>query len=318
MCSYMPRRCPPASGWPFVLVRAPFRGGFRNRGVLKSSVVRPRTSALTSFLSLPGSMGSVQELEQKAQELRSLSRHLDQQHRDLKRKAGAQSGPSPATPWVKGAALRVLALADFDVAVCMEYLRWKRRRADEAEVQTWCAALSTSDRQCLLDPPDDQPRVARQLAEARKFMKEKALVSWVQHQNRTRGIAPSPGAVLDEAAVTVGVTGRRSSRYKWLRRITKRWGGRKAVFRVGDRLSAEVFEHKAGGHSSGSLLPRQGRVLSVLAYAYQSVLCAARILGQGAVRFLGPLRLASLAGASNLDRLAAPLLGPQKRPWAWL
>lgn len=170
-------------------------------------------------------------------------REMTKRHANLRRKAKA-AAPASATPWMRSVALRVLALADSNFAAAVEYVRWKGRCTTSQEVQAWDAALSVDARQQLLDPPADQPREARQLAEARKFIAERLVVAWVRKQNVQRGIAPTPGAILNEFAGSAGPAGRRSSRHKWLRRLTGRWGGRKCVFGIGDQLTKESFEQK--------------------------------------------------------------------------
>jgi hypothetical protein len=147
---------------------------------------------------------------------------------------------------MRSVALRVLALAGSDVAVALEYLRWKGRPAEDADVRSWDAALLMDDRRNLLHPLADQPRAVRQLAEASKFMAERRVVAWVKHQNEQSGLAPTPGAIVAEFADSANPAKHRSSRYKWLRRVSSRWGGRKCVFGIGDQLSKDAFERKVG------------------------------------------------------------------------
>lgn len=217
---------------------------------------QPQLTILASLASPPGlrPMASLEELEARAQALRSALRSVSAEHSLLKRKAEVASGPPPPTPWVRSVALRVFALAESDFGVAVEYLGWKRRRGDADDVKAWFAALSPDGRCQLLAPLPSQPSAIRQLAEARKFMSERSLVRWVQRQNREKGIAPTPGAIVDQMAGVAGPAGRRSSRYKWLRRVSGRWGGRKCLFRVGDQLSDEIFRRKASGRSRGHTL----------------------------------------------------------------
>ena len=189
-------------------------------------------------------MASTEQLQRQAQELRSAMRELTRQQAKLKREAKATLPASP-TPWMRSVALKVFALAGDDACVAAEYLRWKGRSVSVAEMRALGAGLSEDDRQALVRPPVGEPRAARQLAEARKFIAERTVVTWVRQQNTERGIAPTPGAIIDEFASSAGPAGRRSSRHKWLRRLSSRWGGRKAVFRNGDQLPKEVLEHKA-------------------------------------------------------------------------
>lgn len=190
-------------------------------------------------------MDAVHRLEARARELRSSAREIARKQAGLKRKAKVAQGLAPATPWMRSVALRVLALAESDVEVAQQYIRWKGRHVQQDEVRAWDADLSADDRRHLLCPPVHQSCAARQLAEARKFFAERDVVAWVRRQNVDRGVAPTPGAIIDEFAQRAGPSGRRSSRHKWLRRVTGRWGGRKCIFAVGDQLSKETFDRKA-------------------------------------------------------------------------
>jgi hypothetical protein len=189
-------------------------------------------------------MASLGELERQARELRRRAREIEEKCLELKRKALPCPGPAAATPWVRAVALAVLALTDRDFAAAVEYVRWKGRGADEADVVAWCRAVPDADWQSLLHPPSGS-QSSRQLREARKFLDERKVVEWVKHQNEIKGIAPSPGVVLDEGAALAKPPGRRSSQYKWLRRVVGRWGGRKAVFSSGESLPAESLHRKA-------------------------------------------------------------------------
>jgi hypothetical protein len=84
----------------------------------------------------------------------------------------------------------------------------------------------------------------RQLAEARKFVAERKFACWVQHQSQVNIIAPTPGAIVDQATGVAGPDGVRSSRYKWVLRTAKRWGGTKCMFGIGEQLAGGTSESK--------------------------------------------------------------------------
>lgn len=73
----------------------------------------------------------------------------------------------------------------------------------------------------------------------------------MQSENKSKSLAPTPGAVIDKVAGSAGPNSRRSSRYKWLRRLCRRWGGRKCVFGNGDQLSPAMFDRKVGDYLHG-------------------------------------------------------------------
>ena len=121
----------------------------------------------------------------------------------------------------------------------------KKRRVSPDEVRGWCDWMSVRDRCNLTSPPPGEPRTMRQLAEARKFVAEKKLVAWVKQQNEERGLAPSPGLVLDHVPAELDFRGRRNERRRRVRRVMARWGGHKGIFAGGDRLPLGVLQEKA-------------------------------------------------------------------------
>ncbi len=190
-------------------------------------------------------MGSVAELQREADDLERQLKDLRAKTKE-KRKLEACSDASVlrATPWMRAVAVRALALTENDVAVAEAYVRSKGRGEGAEEIRAWRAALPSSEAAALLRPPEDQPRSARQTAEARKFVKEHGLVSWIVQQNKRKSIAPTPGAVLRQASVSGGSEAVAPSRYRWLRRLMRRWGGRKRNLRGSGQLTAEALRRK--------------------------------------------------------------------------
>lgn len=133
----------------------------------------------------------------KLADIRGQELQLARQVRELKKQM-EPAGPRPPTPRMQAVALRIFVISKFDVSVPLQYLRFQGRRADEADVRGWYAALSAGDRECLLLDQGGQPPQIRQLAEARKFLAERDIALWVQQQNRQKSIAPTPGAVLEQ------------------------------------------------------------------------------------------------------------------------
>ena len=201
---------------------------------------------------------SVEELERQAAELRRASRELGENISELRRKSKAEKVGLVATPWMQSVALRIFALAEFDASFPLQYLQTKGRPTEEQQLRVWLSELSPEDRRGLLSVPAGPCRALRQLTEARKFMGEASIVSWVRRQNEVKGIAPTPGAVIEHTAGIAGPSGHRRHKYKWLRRVMHRWGGRKGVFGVGDQLSPETFERKVSCGPRLMLLPACG------------------------------------------------------------
>lgn len=187
-------------------------------------------------------MSTVRELQARAHELKVQERQLRAAARELKRKACSDSSAKAVTPWMRAVALRVFALAGLNEAASVSYLQSKGRSVGDGEVRTWHAALPEEAQRALLTCPEEAAKTARQHAEAVKFVQEMKLLRWIREQNK-KSIAPTPGAILSHGADVFG-SGRESSRYRRLRRLMARSGGRKGVFADGDRLSPEVFGHK--------------------------------------------------------------------------
>lgn len=242
--------------------------------------------------SLSGLMAEAAALRCRAKTVRSELRVLER-----KRASELSGGERPATPWMRAVALKVFALSGCFADVAAEYLQSKGRRALARDVQAWFDDLSAEAAAALVSPPVDDAKAARQLAEAKRFMAEKDLVTWVQQQNEVRGIAPTPGAVLDNASKDLGFCGRRNEQRRRLRRIMTRWGCRKGLLSGGDRLTKEAFQQKvgvAGSRVSGSICgPKSGPILGTARRSLFWDLC-----------------LILKLGAWSRDRLAVPILGP--------
>ena len=197
-------------------------------------------------------MASVEELVAKANQLRRLRQEAGQKSRELKRQAMAIDAGQAVTPWgAKRVAMRVFALSGFNLAASTKYLRHKGRWSDDTGCRTWYHALPTESRAQLLHPAEGDGVARRQLAEARTFVEEEQLVAWIQLQNQAKGIAPTPGAVLDQGPVPPSWGGSLNSQRRRLRRLVARRGGRKAVFGGNEQLEPAVLERKARrSHSS--------------------------------------------------------------------
>jgi len=151
---------------------------------------------------------------------------------------------------MRAVVLRVLDLTEGDFAAAEQFLQSKGRAGDASDVRAWRAALPPGEGRDLSRAPVGQPKAAKQLAEARKFVEERELISWVRLQNKAKSIAPTPGAVLEEASKTPGLARTGRNRHRWLRRVVSRWGGRKGVLRGGEQPAAEEFNQKAASAKS--------------------------------------------------------------------
>lgn len=187
---------------------------------------------------------SLVELEARAAELASRQEVLGLQIKRARRELARES-LKPCTPWMRGVAMRLLCVSDFDVSVVGKYLERKRRRETAEDVIAWTEDLP-EERLAQLDEATDDMASNRQLAEARKFMQEDWLASWVQEQNETKGLAPSAKAVLEAAGPSVAQGRFQDNRYRWVRRFMGRWGGKRVRLSGGDSLSDEELHRKVG------------------------------------------------------------------------
>jgi len=245
---------PPGTGYTGRVCAESFRQGigtgsrsvcFRSQCASRHGCFLIEARVLAASSSEAISMASVEELEARAGEVRSLQKQAAKQLAELQRLAGGSSPALPATAWMRAVALRILALTGGDTAAALEYLRVKKRRADLTEVKSWYDVLTDGDREALLQPAEGNPAKARQHREADKFLEERQLVAWVKKQNEDKHVAPTPRAVIDRAVTHCQLPCRRKSRYTWLQRLVRRWGGRKVAFCPGEQLDREGLELKA-------------------------------------------------------------------------
>jgi hypothetical protein len=173
----------------------------------------------------------------------------------------------------------------------------EKHPCNEASLREWVAQIPGGDKDAVVRLGQDQPRARRQLAEAKKFLLEQKLVSWVQFENTSNSVAPSPNAVLVKFAGLLGPTGRRCNRYKWLRRLCSRWGGRKCTFGVGDQLSGAAFDRR---RAISSLLPTDFRGPS--------------FGPQNGPSFRGSLVVVPIMGHQNGGRKTSSKCGTKARP----
>ena len=153
--------------------------------------------------------------------------------------------PKPCTPRMQDVALSIFALADLTVDAPLKYLSMQGRAASEADVRGWHAALPAEAQAGLGNALPDDVLGMRRRAEARRFLSELRLVSWVREQNLSKGVAPTSTLTLERAAPDLVHGGHKKSKYRWVRRRMSRWGGHRARFGHGDQLSQEEFRQKA-------------------------------------------------------------------------
>jgi hypothetical protein len=187
-------------------------------------------------------------------ELESCLAALRRREAELKAELGESSSAlrqpavgagKPCTPRTQDVALRIFALADLTVEAPLKYLSLQGRPASEADVRTWHAALPAEAQARLRDELPGDVLGGRRLAEARGFLSEFRLASWVQEQNLSKGVAPTSSLILERAGPDLVRGSCKKSKYRWVRKFMSRWGGRRARFGHGDQLSQEEFRQKA-------------------------------------------------------------------------
>lgn len=182
-------------------------------------------------------------LAAEAEALRVREADLAKRLRLLER-VPAEGGARRVGPWLRAVALKIAGLPDGGYAAAGQYLSLKKQVACEGDVRHWWGSLPPGEQALLTNLADQVGE--RQLAEARRFLDERRLMTWISEQNSRKRVAPSPGAVLRQAlAFGMHVPATWSSRYRWLRRCVRRWGGRCGRFAQGDDLEPAVLEQKA-------------------------------------------------------------------------
>jgi hypothetical protein len=218
--------------------------------------------------------------------------------------------PKTCTPWMRGVALRLLVLGDGDVEAPLKYLRAKGRTLEADQLRGWLADLPPAERQSLLDSPPGGGPESRQLAQAKKIMTEMQLASWVRGQNVGQGAAPTSSSILERAGPDFAKCKGRKNKHRWVRRCMQRWGGRRARFGFGERLSADEFRQKdslASGSSRAWLALQSGCFRGRrFGTVFRSSNRGRRFDFVGAVSFPGPeigLEIGPAARASWSSRL---------------
>ena len=115
--------------------------------------------------------------------------------------------------------------------------------------------LTESAKELLLQPATE--RGERAVSAAMKFLKERALLAWVQNQNNDKGLTPSYAALWRQYSVEVdrqpnGLQGEpdaapASERHKRqrVRRWSRRWRVVQGRYKAGLRLPLETLRQKA-------------------------------------------------------------------------
>ena len=194
----------------------------------------------------------LEELSGRIKEISKLIGSRQQASRDRNGRPRGRTG-ADAWPYVLHVALVVWVLRRDPVLVSQFVAQFEGKRANA----TWSAqsitsqgeALSTEDKELLLNPLS--ARGQRALRDARKFLAELSLYTWVRAQNKNKGLAPSSGALWmqwsgQDANSDIAARAKtRRSRSQWLGRWGRRWSVTQGRFKEGDRLPLETLRAKA-------------------------------------------------------------------------
>ena len=192
------------------------------------------------------------ELSGRIKEISKLIGSRQQARRHLLGRPRVRTG-ADAWPYVLHVALVVWVLRRDPVLASQLVAQFERKQA----IATWSAqsiesqgeALSTETRELLINPLS--ARGLRALRDARKFLAESSLYSWVRAQNKNKGLAPSNGALWmqwsgQDANSDIAARAKtRRSRSQWLGRWGRRWSVMRGRFKQGDRLPLETLRAKA-------------------------------------------------------------------------
>ena len=192
------------------------------------------------------------ELSGRIKEISKLIGSRQQARRHLLGRPRVRTG-ADAWPYLLHVALVVWVLRRDPVLASQLVAQFERKQA----IATWSAqsiesqgeALSTETRELLINPLS--ARGLRALRDARKFLAESSLYSWVRAQNKNKGLAPSSGALWrqwsgQDANSDIAARAKtRRSRSQWLGRWGRRWSVMRGRFKQGDRLPLETLRAKA-------------------------------------------------------------------------
>ena len=212
--------------------------------------LKPRSWSGSELMS--STRDQLEELTGRIKEISKLIGSRQQARRDRNGRPRAGTG-ADAWPYVVHVALVVWVLRRDPVLVSQFVTQFERKRANA----TWSAqsitsqgeALSTEDKELLLNPLS--ARGQRALRDARKFLAEFSLYTWVRAQNKNKGLAPSSGALWmqwsgQDANPDIAARAKtRRSRSQWLGRWGLRWRVTQGRFKQGDRLPLETLRAKA-------------------------------------------------------------------------
>jgi hypothetical protein len=151
----------------------------------------------------------------------------------------------PCTSRMQDVALRLFALTDMDFEAPLKFLSMRGRPASESDVRQWYRAVPPDRRAGLLIAAPGDSLAERRLAEARKFLSERRLVSWVREQNSSKGVAPTSSLIIEHAEPGLLRSKLQKNKMRWVRKCMQRWGGRRASLGRGDGLSQQDFRQKA-------------------------------------------------------------------------
>ena len=231
---------------------------------------------------MPSTRDLLDELSGRIKEISKLIGSLQEARRHLLGRPRVRTG-ADAWPYVLHVALVVWVLRRDPVLASQLVAQFERNPANA----TWSAqsiesqgeALSTETKELLLNPLS--ARGLRALRDARKFLAEFSLYSWVRAQNKNKGLAPSSGALWmqwsgQDANFDIAArTKTRRSRSQWLGRWGCRWSVMQGRFKQGDRLPLETLRAKAR---------------NVTLPAPQKVTPRAHFWGKGGAQIPGPKR----------------------------
>ena len=203
------------------------------------------------------------EFTAHAAELKSLERDLQREVKRKQKQARRVSRSFSDADWSTLCCLMTLAVGAVHTASAYLTLRHgsgANRPSVLMKLETWWAKSSMTPHQlrerCVGDAP-----LAEGLKKAEDFLLESRLQDWMQHQNLTKGMAPSSHAVLqqkrrfsltEDAAPARTVT-KRKCKLQWLRRWRSRWGVRLATLAAREVVPAAEKQFEV--HSCDSEAP---------------------------------------------------------------
>ena len=207
---------------------------------------------------IASSQTAMSELAQKRQELDEDVRRIAQKLQRLRRQGRRHKGIK-VTAGQRSTARVLMAMRNGEPTAAMVFLHSKHKGEPtaaaawvdvEAELHAWWVSADEATKNAHTHLDDTNGRLHMAIQQARRFVVDEELESWVADQNVGKGINPVPGITLQEAGrlkrrFGVEETKTRRDARQWMQRWRRRRGLRLRKFPTIEPLTTDDMHGKA-------------------------------------------------------------------------